>query len=322
MTVKLLNDVELSDGESLYIIVRTAPSELPNGPRDHKTYRNLLKSFVRGANQQTHTPADKLLNTTGGIFKELYKTAERYSDSNGNPAWNDITVNRTTLKSEESWINDNGTYIFWEVNINYTGELQGRYRIEENIPEGLELAYVKYYWAGSGYSGTNIDEPKSLRMASNELPTMDGNWNEFSRYCIYNVGYKGSKCDFYYYTNGQKVIWDIDGLVKGDQKDNYGVEFQVACRVTDPDVLLGGITKDFNNEVKLTRDDGRTVGTFSDSVKISKTTLTKTGQYDSGVYQFTIKANQSAEDLVPNADKITLIDEMSDTLIWTLHLSR
>ena len=115
------------------------------------------------------------------------------------------------------------------------------------------------------------------------------------------------------------MIWDIDNLVAGGgYRDEYAVEIQIVCKVTDPDVLLG-VSKEFNNVVSLQNSEGTTIGSDSNGVTIEKQTLSKQGTYNpetnGGRYPFKIKLNELGEDLVSGSDTITLVDELSDTLI-------
>ena len=116
------------------------------------------------------------------------------------------------------------------------------------------------------------------------------------------------------------MIWDIDNLVAGGgYRDDYAVEIQIVCKVTDPDVLLGGVSKEFNNVVSLQNSEGTTIGNDSNGVTIGKQTLSKQGTYNpetnGGRYPFKITLNELGEDLVSGSDAITLVDDLSDTLI-------
>jgi LPXTG-motif cell wall-anchored protein len=166
----------------------------------------------------------------------------------------------------------------------------------------MELAYISLYWRASGASGANM-----VRLNSQELEVLGDGWEE----CRFGSNY--------YYTNGQDALWDISNLVPGGARDAYAVEIQVVCRVTDPDVLIGGQTKDFNNTVELQNQDGETIGSDSNGVTISKTSLSKAGTYDSsvngGTYPFKITLNELGEDLVEGGDSITLIDELGSSLV-------
>lgn len=170
----------------------------------------------------------------------------------------------------------------------------------------MELAYLKYHWAGSGYK-TN---PQTVQLTDDEFAALGEGWTKHIQNIRNNT--------VYYYTNGQTVIWDVDGLEAGYVTDGYGVEYQIACRVTDPDVLQGGTEKAFNNQVKLLSSTGKEISVSSNSVSVQKNTVKKTGNYDSdtngGRFPFTITVNPLGEDLVKGKDTLTLVDEMSDTL--------
>ena len=116
------------------------------------------------------------------------------------------------------------------------------------------------------------------------------------------------------------MIWDIDNLVAGGgYRDDYAVEIQIVCKVTDPDVLLGGVSKEFNNVVSLQNSEGTTIGNDSNGVTIGRQSLSKQGTYNpeinGGRYPFKITLNGLGEDLVSGKDTITLVDELSETLI-------
>lgn len=92
----------------------------------------------------------------------------------------------------------------------------------------MELAYLKYHWAGGSYNNT---KPTTVQLTEAEFAALGDGWTEHSQ--------KINGYTVYYYTNGQTVIWDVDGLVDGYVTDGYGVEYQIACRVTDPDGAAG-----------------------------------------------------------------------------------
>ena len=100
------------------------------------------------------------------------------------------------------------------------------------------------------------------------------------------------------------------------------MEIQIVCKVPDPDVLLGGVSKEFNNVVSLQNSKGTTIGNDSNGVTIGKQTLSKQGTYNpetnGGRYPFKITLNELGEDLVSGSDTITLVDELSNTcLLYT-----
>ena len=40
-------------------------------------------------------------------------------------------------------LNGAGTYVAWQIHVNYEGSLSGRYRVVEQIPDGMEVTYVR-----------------------------------------------------------------------------------------------------------------------------------------------------------------------------------
>ena len=215
-------------------------------------------------------------------------------------------------------LNGAGTYVAWQIHVNYEGSLSGRYRVVEQIPDGMEVTYVRIWWLGDKYKAVPQDhKPTFVQLTAEEIAALDGSWTEYVKTLPSNNA--GTQTN-YYYTNGQQVIWDIDNLVAGGgYRDDYAVEIQIVCKVTDPGVLLGGESKEFNNVVSLQNSEGTTIGSDSNGVTIEKQTLSKQGTYNpetnGGRYPFKITLNELGEDLVSGADTITLVDELSDTLI-------
>jgi hypothetical protein len=295
LILTFLDDIPLDEGESIYVIVKTALQNKPSAKRDAFTYTNKVQSSFAGETWLDNDTASMVLYGSKNIFKELGKIF----------SWDGTTEktiqNGTSISVSTSGLSP-GTYTSWQVHLNYEGTLSGRYRVIEHIPDGMELAYIRLYWRASGASSARM-----VRLGSQELEVIGTGWEE---------------CQFgsdYYYTNGQDALFDVSNLVPGGTRDAYAVEIQVVCRVTDQDVLIGGQTKEFNNTVELKDQKGDTIGTDSSGVTIGKTSLSKTGTYDSSVnggkYPFKIVLNELGEDLVEGGDTITLIDELGSSLI-------
>lgn len=103
-------------------------------------------------------------------------------------------------------------------------------------------------------------------------------------------------------------------------RDDYSVDVQVVCRVTDPDVLLGGKTKTFTNRVMLQSPDGtKDYVSANASAEISKIKiLDKTNIHNdkSPKIDYTITANEYGQTLLKNTtDKLTLVDDLSENLV-------
>lgn len=312
LTLTLNTKISLAQGDSLYLIVKTEPSKRPANKRDAFTYNNKLQSSSDGTNWLDHNTASKTLYGSENIFKELGRVFTYPGSGNSTT---DIKPGTRQAISTDA-LNGAGTYVAWQIHVNYEGSLSGRYRVVEQIPVGMEVTYVRIWWLGSK-AVRQDPKPTFARLTAEEIAALGGSWTEYAKALLSNNA--GSQTN-YYYTNGQQVIWDIDNLVAGGgYRDDYAVEIQIVCKVTDPDVLLGGVSKEFNNVVSLQNSEGTTIGNDSNGVTIGKQTLSKQGTYNpetnGGRYPFKITLNELGEDLVSGSDAITLVDDLSDTLI-------
>lgn len=312
LTLTLNTKISLAQGDSLYLIIKTEPSQLPANKRDAFTYNNKLQSSSADTNWLDHNTASKTLYGSENIFKELGRVFTYPGSGN---SITDIQHGTNQAISTDA-LNGAGTYVAWQIHVNYEGSLSGRYRVVEQIPDGMEVTYVRIWWLGSK-AVRQDPKPTFARLTAEEIAALGGSWTEYAKPLLSNNA--GSQTN-YYYTNGQQVIWDIDNLVAGGgYRDDYAVEIQIVCKVTDPDVLLGGVSKEFNNVVSLQNSEGTTIGSDSNGVTIGRQSLSKQGTYNpeinGGRYPFKITLNGLGEDLVSGADTITLVDELSKTLI-------
>lgn len=312
LTLTLKTDISLAQGDSLYLIVKTEPDKLPANKRDAFTYNNKLQSRSDGTNWLDHNTASKTLYGSENIFKELGRVFTYPGSGN---SITDIQ-HGTDQTISTGALNGAGTYVAWQIHVNYEGSLSGRHRVVEQIPDGMEVTYVRMWWLGDK-AARQKPRPTFARLTAEEIAALGGSWTEHEKTLPSNNA--GPQTN-YYYTNGQQVIWDIDNLVAGGgNRDEYAVEIQIVCKVTDPDILLGGVSKEFNNVVRLQNSKGTTIGNDSNGVTIKKQTLSKQGTYNpetnGGRYPFKIKLNELGEDLVSGKDTITLVDELSETLI-------
>lgn len=314
LTLTLMTDIPLEQGDSLYLIVKTEPDKLPANKRDAFTYNNKLQSSSDGTNWLDHNTASKTLYGSENIFKEL-GCVFTYPGP-GNSITNIQSGTNQGISTDA--LNGAGTYVAWQIHVNYEGSLSGRHRVVEQIPDGMEVTYVRIWWLGDKYKAVPQDhKPTLVQLTAEEIAALDGSWTKHVNTLPSNNA--GPQTN-YYYTNGQQVIWDIVNLVAGGgYRDDYAVEIQIVCKVTDPDVLLGGESKEFNNVVSLQNSEGTTIGSDSNGVTIEKQTLSKQGTYNpetnGGRYPFKITLNELGEDLVSGSDAITLVDDLSDTLI-------
>lgn len=313
LIVTLNQDVTLETGESLYLIVRTDPV-LPSGIRDGYVYKNKLSKQV-GDTWPLLDEATQTIYNNPLIFKE---TAEKFRYDGTNRT--DFTLEQGERQKDSQILTQllrkphptesgqtvavPGTYMTWLIHVNYDGSLKGNYRILEQIPEGMELGYIRLYWCGPKYTTLPQVVP---------ITGLGPEWN----HGLITVNDKdGRSFDNHYYCNGNQVMMELSGLVDGRVRDDYALEIQVVCRVVDPDVLLGRQTKSFVNCVQLLNQENTVLATYESATKINASTIAKDVLAgENQTIPFEISVNPLGEDLNPDSDTITLVDEMGAHLI-------
>lgn len=301
LTVTLLEEIRLAN-QSLYVLVKTEPNALPQNPRDVFTYSNGLQTSSEKENWADHGSAQQTLYAKPNIFKEL-------ADVITSDGVNINYINGTNRASYDAALLQGkpGKYVGWLIHLNYAGTLSGTYRVEEQIPQGMEVAYIRMYWYG--------DNVRNQQSQMAQISSPGAGWQVYQNTSIgKNTGTKTN----YYYVNGQTAIMDVTNLVAGGgNRDDYAVELQIVCKLTDPEVLLGGKEKTFENKVRLFKD-GTPIDSHTSPVTLSVKQMQKeTGDRNtvSGAhYPFVITLNQEGIDLMPKSDKITLVDELGENL--------
>lgn len=305
LSLKAKERITLGEAK-LYFIVRTEPQSLPTKYRDAFTYRNHTSTSDNGNTWIDHGSADKLLCGGADILKELgqtftYDGTTVTSNNDGADKGNSKTIVTNALPGA-------GQYAAWAFKLNYAGELFGSYRVLETIPNGMELAYMRIKWVG-------VEQKKSGSIHSNEITGLDEGWKSKTTIAKSDDNDKMSAT---YYVKGNQALIELGDFVAGKERDSYSVDVQVVCRVTDPDVLLGGIEKTFTNQVTLQTKDGREINTA-----ISPATIEPQKKLDKKItgrgtekITFTIEANPLGEVLpAENGTTLTLIDKLTSTLI-------
>ena len=169
--------------------------------------------------------------------------------------------------------NSKGAFISWAFKVNLAGELKGNYRVLEDIPDGMELSYIRIKWhadeAGDVTSQTIDGLGDEWKLNSNDSTNDNGN---------------PEKTTYYYNKNTNQALIQLGEFEAGRVGDKYAVDVQVVCRVTDDKVLLGGEEKSFTNKVTLLSADGQKIidtasneATMSKRDNLSKDTFNKTG---------------------------------------------
>ena len=303
-------DIDLQENEKIYkiyIVVKTEPKELPTEYRATSIYKNSV--FVKHINDADFTKYNEASQELYGgnyILKELGQTFE-YK----NGKYTNISKGKDTDNPESKIVtkklNGDGIYASWAFKVNYGGDLKDDYRVLETIPDGMELSYIRIKWTGK-YAKDII---------SKQITNLGDDWKENT---ITALDDDNSNITTYYYVNGKQALIQL-GEFKGiHARDDYSVDVQVVCRVTDPDVLLGGEKKTFNNKVMLQSPDGTKdyVSANADAEISNIKVLDKTHIHNdnSPKIDYTIMANEFGQTLLKNTtDKLTLVDEMSSNLV-------
>ena len=306
----LKKDVHLEENEHLYIILRTEPSNKMNSLRDAYTYTNELQTKDSTATDFVSQGQDSLVAAGGeNNFKEMGGIYER--DDAGK--WTTVsTINwNGPQKVLQNKITKAGTYIDWRLKVNYVGNLEGKVYVEDQLPKGLDLTYVRYFWIDPGIRNQNAPVMCEIPEYENdpqwEKLTLTGNLDRDNKKDYTSIAY--------YNKQTGKICMAVDNLKSGGASDKHSLEIQVVTRVNDEEVLLDGKTKSFNNTMTVKNEEGKIISNSTATANVSKKTIKKTKQdIRDGKLPFMITVNESGEDLIKGEDTITLVDEMKSPL--------
>lgn len=317
LTLKAKETISLNNDEKLYIVIMTEPQSLPSAYRAEFTYRNVaLMKDISDQSFKECNSANQILYGGPNILKELGQTftydgktvttlqADHDTDKPGSKICTDLL--------DKS--NSKGAFVSWAFKVNLAGELKGNYRVLEDIPNGMELSYIRVKW--------HADEAGKVTSQ-----TIDGLGDEWERNSNDSTNDNGNpETTIYYYNkNTNQALIQLGEFEAGRVGDKYAVDVQVVCRVTDDKVLLGGEEKSFTNKVTLLSPDGQTIiDTASNEATMSKRdNLSKENNFDkenvknntSQTINYTITANALGQTLPLNdGNKLTLVDKLGENL--------
>lgn len=311
LTLTAKQDIKLQNDGNIYIIVKTEPSEIPTANRTTFNYKNevLLKdttdeSFNKrnDATQSLYGGADLLkeLNCTFSYDGKQATILNAGTNNNPNVIATNILDNTT----------GHGIYAAWVFKVNYAGDLKGDYRVLEDIPKGMELGYIRIKWHGN----------KAGSVESKTMNDLGNDWTNYSNTATNDNG--GNQSTTYYYNKTtNKALIKLGEFVNGHIRDECSIDVQVVCRVTDPNVLLGGESKEFMNVVTLQDEEGKNLATSSCPATLQKNSLDKNHlePYNGHTIKYTITANALAQKLPSNdgndlTNDLTLVDVLGETL--------
>lgn len=308
-------DIKLENGEKVYMIIKSEPAELPSptNNRDTKTYKNSIsiKDEDSYVSEQT---AEKTLYTSPNILKELGQVFK----------YDGKTVTNLQIGADktESGVADTskicadllkesrGVFVSWAFKVNYDGKLNGEYSVLEDIPEGMELSYIRVKWHGAD----------ALNVKSKEITGIDSTvWTKVENDSKNDNKNSDEHTIYYVNKNNKQAMIQLGGFVAKEERDNNSVDVQVVCRVTDSSVLLGAKSHTFTNKVTL-KKDGKDIDTATspETVQLTeenKNINKKQGQSNGQKIDFEINANQLGQTLpTNNGDNLKLVDELGENL--------
>lgn len=317
LEISVKNKIPLNENEKVFMIVKSEPSVRPTNYRDAFNFSNKVSTKDDGINFMDRSTATKTLYCGGDILKELGQTFQYNKESSkiktivadkdvNIPAGSESRIYKKGLNETGS-----GIYASWAFKLNLAGDLSGSYRVLENIPDGMQLAYMRIKWIGA-------EQKKRGPIVSKAIGNLNG-WTEKSTTA--NDDDNESRTTIYYVKGNQALI-ELGDFYPGKVNDLYSVDVQVVCKVTDSNVLLGNKEKEFMNTVVLQTRDGNDITSASSPVKMKISNLDKSyipvteNNKNTNKVNFTINTNQLGQQLPNNeGSKLKLIDKLSDTLI-------
>lgn len=317
LEISVKNKIPLNEKEKVFMIVKSEPSVRPTNYRDAFNFSNKVSTKDDGINFMDRSTATKTLYCGGDILKELGQTFQYNKESSEIKtivADKDVNIPAgSESRIYKDGLNDTGSGIYasWVFKLNLDGDLSGSYRVLENIPDGMQLAYMRIKWIGA-------EQKKISPIVSKSIGNLNG-WTEKSTTA--NDDDNESRKTIYYVKGNQALI-ELGDFYPGKVNDLYSVDVQVVCKVTDSNVLLGNKEKEFLNTVVLQTQDGNDITSASSPVKMKISNLDKSyipvteNNKNTNKVNFTINTNQLGQQLPNNeGPKLKLIDKLSDTLI-------
>ena len=308
-------DIKLENGEKVYMIIKSEPAELPSATnnRDTKTYKNSI-SIKDDDSYVSEQTAEKTLYTSPNILKELGqvfkydgKTVTNLqigADKTESGAADTSKICQGLLKESR------GVFVSWAFKVNYDGKLNGEYSVLEDIPEGMELSYIRVKWHGED----------ALDVKSKEITGIDSAvWTKVENDSKNDNKNTDEHTIYYVNKNNKQAMIQLGDFKAKEERDNNSVDVQVVCRVTDSEVLLGAKPQTFTNKVTL-RKDGKDIDTATSPETIQlkdedKNIDKKQVQGNGQKIDFEINANQLGQTLPTNdGDKLKLVDELGENL--------
>lgn len=309
LEITLNEEVQLEEDKSLYFVVSTYPTSVPQHNGESQAYGNALSTKDPGDDSSWQRVSSDTTHIVGGgnIYKSVARVFQVTSVNGEDVTTEELGGNaETKIQPYILAQKGPGIYVAWTVTINATSTLEGRYRVVETLPAGMEMAYVQFYSFGEAYTTKPTFVKQSIEGYTESVVN-------------FRTSHDDNPITAYYYTKGQEVLWDVDGLVATPGQPRQGrLDLLVVCKVTDSKLFLSGKEQSYVNWVTIQDTQGNPLGTGSAEVKMETSSMGKTSTYSentpAGQYPFQIELNPLGVDLLPGKDTITLIDEMCEQL--------
>ena len=230
LTLTAKQTIKLENDENIYMIIKTEPSQIPAVNRATFTYKNeVLLKDTTDSSFNKRNDATQSLHGGGDLLKEFnftfsYDGKEAKILKSGTD--NSKSKIATNILDQTT---GNGIYASWVFKVNYAGDLKGDYRVLEDIPEGMELGYIRIKWHGN----------QAGSVVSKTMDNLGDDWNQYFNTAI-NDNNQSQSTTYYYNKNTNKALIKLGEFENKHTRDECSIDVQVVCRVTDSRVLLGG----------------------------------------------------------------------------------
>lgn len=186
LTLKAKETISLNNDEKLYIVIMTEPQSLPSAYRAEFTYRNVaLMKDISDLSFKECNSANQILYGGPNILKELGQTFTYDGKTvttlqvGADKTYSNAADPSKICKGLLDITNSKGAFVSWAFKVNLAGELKGNYRVLEDIPDGMELSYIRVKWhadeAGNVKSQTIDGLGDEWKQNSNESTNDNGN---------------------------------------------------------------------------------------------------------------------------------------------------
>lgn len=187
-TIRILKDLEITENQSLYCVVKTMPEELPQDEgKAVITYNNQMQmaSSVTPNTWGNNSNATQTLRGTYPLKKEAHNSYSVKLNNNRVPtftvvgAGDKITSETNNTNTEipilqrlhvdyeagttgiggtnttNFYYEDGAVYLSWLITANPDGDMEGAFSILDTLPEGVELSYIRTYMVNIIASAVN-----------------------------------------------------------------------------------------------------------------------------------------------------------------------